>query len=183
MHKGGTETVTKGNPKEGHAGVKFLGHSVHPMAIVFPLGLLSAAVIFEIIYYIVDDPTFAVVAHWMTVAGIIGGAFAAFFGWIDWLAIEDDTRAKKVGLAHGVVNSIVLTSFAASLYFRYGSESEPPVIAFVFALLGAGLALVGGWLGGELVERLGIGVHYGANHNAPSSLNTSDATRSTAAER
>lgn len=175
--------MKKGNAGEESQGAKLLGHSIHPMAIVFPLGLLSAAVIFEVVYYIQGDPTFAIVAYWMTVAGLIGGAFAAVFGWIDWLAIQNDTRAKKVGLAHGLVNSIVLLSFAISLYFRYGRESEPPVIALVFALLGAGLALVGGWLGGELVERLGIGVHYGANHNAPNSLKTSDATRSTAAEQ
>jgi len=30
--------------------------------------------------------------------------------------------------------------------------------------------LVTGWLGGELVNRLGVGVHENANLNAPSSL-------------
>jgi len=32
------------------------------------------------------------------------------------------------------------------------------------------LALVAGWLGGELVDRLGVGVDEGANLNAPNSL-------------
>jgi hypothetical protein len=32
------------------------------------------------------------------------------------------------------------------------------------------LALVTGWLGGELVERLGVGVDEGAHLQAPSSL-------------
>jgi hypothetical protein len=32
------------------------------------------------------------------------------------------------------------------------------------------LALVTAWLGGELVERLGVGVDEGANLDAPSSL-------------
>ena len=35
---------------------------------------------------------------------------------------------------------------------------------------GSGLALVTGWLGGELVERLAIGVDEGAHENASSSL-------------
>ena len=39
-------------------------------------------------------------------------------------------------------------------------------------VLGAGLALVTGWLGGELVDRLAIGVDDGANVDAPSSLST-----------
>jgi len=36
---------------------------------------------------------------------------------------------------------------------------------------------VGGWLGGELVERLGVGVHEGANVNAPSSFTSENVAR------
>ncbi len=37
-------------------------------------------------------------------------------------------------------------------------------------LIGGGLALFTAWLGGELVDRLGVGVDEGANVNAPNSL-------------
>jgi hypothetical protein len=37
-------------------------------------------------------------------------------------------------------------------------------------LVGAILSLLTGWLGGELVDRLGVGVDDGANLDAPSSL-------------
>lgn len=40
----------------------------------------------------------------------------------------------------------------------------------VAGVVGLGLALVTGWLGGELVERLGVGVSDGAHLDAPSSL-------------
>jgi uncharacterized membrane protein len=40
----------------------------------------------------------------------------------------------------------------------------------MLSLAGALLMLVTGWLGGELVERLGVGVDEGANLNAPNSL-------------
>ena len=40
----------------------------------------------------------------------------------------------------------------------------------------AGLALVTEWLGGESVDRLGVGMHEGADVNAPKSL-ISPATR------
>ena len=44
------------------------------------------------------------------------------------------------------------------------------------------VSLVTGWPGGELVDRLGVGVDPGANLNAPSSLSgqPADATRVTA---
>jgi uncharacterized membrane protein len=40
----------------------------------------------------------------------------------------------------------------------------------MLSFMGAGLALLTGWLGGELVDRLGVGVDDGAHPNAPSSL-------------
>jgi len=47
------------------------------------------------------------------------------------------------------------------------------MLASILSLVGFVAALLGGWLGGELVERLGVGVDEGANLNAPNSLTTS----------
>lgn len=38
------------------------------------------------------------------------------------------------------------------------------------AFLGGGIAMITGWLGGELVDRLPVGIDDGANLDAPSSL-------------
>jgi hypothetical protein len=46
----------------------------------------------------------------------------------------------------------------------------PSAGALVLSFAGLLLALVTGWLGGELVDRLGVGVDDGANLDAPSSL-------------
>jgi hypothetical protein len=43
-------------------------------------------------------------------------------------------------------------------------------VALVFSFVGAALAGFTGWLGGELVERLGVGVDDDAGIDAPSSL-------------
>jgi uncharacterized membrane protein len=150
---------------------KFLGHPIHQMLIVFPLGLLATAVVCDLIYLFADRPTAATVSYWMIGAGIIGGLLAAPFGWIDWFAIPRGTRARAIGLWHGVGNVVVLLLFAGSWYLRHrGVPEQPETITFVLSFLGAGLALVTGWLGGELIDRLGVGVHEGANVNAPSSL-------------
>jgi len=89
---------------------KLLGHAIHPIMIVFPLGLLSTAVIFDVIYLLRGNPTFATVAYYMIAAGIIGGFAAAIFGAIDWLAIPSGTRAKSVGVYHAVGNVFGLRS-------------------------------------------------------------------------
>lgn len=53
------------------------------------------------------------------------------------------------------------------------SAWEPTVTSIVIALVGLVIAAVGGWLGGELVERLGIGVETDAGPDAGSSLKRS----------
>jgi uncharacterized membrane protein len=149
---------------------KILGHAIHPILIVFPLGLLATGVIFDAVYMIWGNPTMATVAYWMIVAGIIGGLVAAVPGWIDWFAIPSETRAKSVGLIHGLGNVLVLLLFIGSWWLRRDAPERPELLEHILSFAGAGLALLTGWLGGELVERLGVGVDPGAHINAPNSL-------------
>lgn len=155
---------------------KLFGHPVHPMLVVFPLGLFTAGVVFDIIFLFGGNPTMAVVSFWMITVGIVGGLLAAPFGTIDWLAIPEGTRAKAIGLYHGVGNVIVMLLFLISWIMRVGEAADPGGWAFVLSFVGMGLALFTGWLGGELVDRLGIGVYDDANTNAPSSLSGGRAT-------
>ena len=149
---------------------RVLGHAAHQMLIVFPLGLLATAVVFDVLAMALDEPTFAVVAYWMIVAGIVGGVVAALPGWIDYFAIPANTRAKRIGIVHGLGNTVVLALFVGSWLLRRGEAESPDTLALVLGFAGAGLSLVTGWLGGELVDRLGVGVDDGAHLDAPNSL-------------
>jgi uncharacterized membrane protein len=55
---------------------KLMGHPVHPMLIPFPVGLLTTAVMFDIIYLITDRAGFTVAAAYAIAGGIIGGVLA-----------------------------------------------------------------------------------------------------------
>lgn len=149
---------------------KALGHAIHPMLIPFPLGLLATAVVFDIVYLFTDRPGFAVAAAYMIGAGIIGGLLAAPFGWIDWFKIPSGTRAKSIGLLHGLGNIVVVVLFAVSWLLRAGAAWEPTALALVCSFAAVLLAVAAAWMGGELVERLGVGVDEGAGVDAPSSL-------------
>jgi|SRR5688572_28525629 uncharacterized membrane protein len=149
------------------AKAKLFGHSIHQMLIVFPLGLLGTGVIFDIVFLVREEQLFSAVAYWMMVAGIAGGLLAAPFGLIDWLGIPAGTRAKSVGAAHGIGNVVVLGLFASSVLLRGGEMASPTVGAYACSFIGLLLAVVTGWLGGELVTRFGIGVHEGASVDAP----------------
>jgi uncharacterized membrane protein len=150
--------------------VKFAGHPVHPMLVVFPLGLLGTAVIFDIIYLISDNSQWTVAAHYMIGAGLIGGLAAALFGWLDWMGIPNGTRAKRIGLWHGLGNGAVLALFVLSWVLRRDNPALPPTGAIVAGLAAIVLAVIAAWLGGEMVYRLGVGVDGGAHLDSPSSL-------------
>lgn len=151
--------------------VKILGHPIHPILIVFPLGLLTGAVIFDVIYYFSLFRISAEVGFWMAVSGIAGGLLAAIFGAIDWWAIPSGTRAKNVGTYHGILNIIVVGLFVAAVYRRSGNPGYAlGPVSLVLEVIGVGVSLAGGWLGGELVHRLNVSNDTGAHLNSPSSL-------------
>ena len=150
---------------------RFLGHPIHPMLVVVPLGLFIAAAVFDGLYYWLGDTTFAAISYYNIAAGIIGGLLAAVFGLIDWLAIPSGTRAKRIGLFHGAINVTMVLLFAAAWIARSALPAlAPTTLVLAVELAALVLALLAGWLGGELVDRLGVGVDEGANLNAPNSL-------------
>lgn len=149
---------------------KLFGHHIHPMLIVFPLGLFVTALIFDIIHFISGTQSLSIATFWMIAAGVIGGLLAAVFGVADWLSVGRGTRARRVGAWHGLGNVAVVALFAVSWFLRRGDPSSPSVAAFVLVIVGGALGLVTSWLGGELVERMGVSIDAGANPNAPSSL-------------
>ncbi|MGH9201964.1 MAG: hypothetical protein ACRD2A_12105, partial [Vicinamibacterales bacterium] len=79
--------------------------------------------------------------------------------------VSMESRAKLLGHP-------IHPIFAASAWLRWLTPQEPSALALTLSFGGFVLALITGWLGGELVDRLGVGVDEGAHLNAPSSLTT-----------
>ena len=155
------------------AKIRIAGHALHPMLIVFPLGLLGTSLAWDLAYLASRNPMWGQVAFWTIIAGVIGALLAAVPGFVDWMGIPDHTRAKRIGVYHMVMNVVVLILFIISAAARYTRGYEAPTLGMmVIGWIGIALAIVSGWFGGELVERLGIGVYADANANAPSSLKT-----------
>jgi uncharacterized membrane protein len=151
--------------------MKLFGHPVHPMLVVFPVGLFATAVVFDVLYWIAGNPSFPSVSYYMIAAGILGGLLAAIFGFIDWLGLPAHSRAKNIGGWHGLGNFVIVVLFAISWFLRRADANFVPTsLALALSFVGIGLALITAWIGGELVYRLGVGVDEGANVNAPNSL-------------
>jgi uncharacterized membrane protein len=100
------------------------------------------------------------------------------FGIIDFSRVPDGTRAHSIGIWHAVLSVSMVVLFAVSWLLRLGEPAEPGIIPIILSLVGAALVGSTGWFGGELVDRLGVGVHEGAHLDAPSSLSGRPASES-----
>lgn len=152
---------------------KLLGHPVHQMLVPIPAGLFIVGAVLDIVDAFVDASWIPTVTYWNIAIGIVTAGLAAIFGLVDWTQIPRNTRAKRVGAVHGLGNVAAVALFGIALWMRsnnIGYAVEPAALgleAVAFVMLG-----VTAWLGGELVDRLGVGVDEGAHVDAPNSLRT-----------
>jgi uncharacterized membrane protein len=149
---------------------KILGHPVHQILVAFPMGLLCTAALFDAVSVLTGDVMWSAVAFFMIGAGVVGGMLAAIFGLIDYVAIPAHTRAKRIASLHGSSSVMVIILFTLSWWLRAAPLLRPPPIALVCSFGGLALLGLAGWLGGELLNRLGVGIDDGAHLDARNSL-------------
>jgi uncharacterized membrane protein len=155
---------------ESHA--KLFGHPIHQMLVTFPIGAFGLSVASDTLHTMFGDQKYSHAATLALDFGLASGAVAIPFGLVDWLAIPEGTRAKRVGLWHAIGNVAMLGLFGASRWVR-AREADSPAAKY---LSGAAFMLSGvtAWLGGELVDRYGIGVKGLVIEEAPASLPMSE---------
>jgi uncharacterized membrane protein len=151
--------------------LKILGHPVHPMLVMFPVALLSTAVIFDLVDVLGGPDFLGEVAYWNLTVGLAGGLLAAVAGSFDLLAIPTGTRAKRVALTHALANVAVILLFGAVWAVRLNADGRGAGGALIaIELVAVAVLGLSAWLGGELVDRLGVGVDRDAGLDASSSL-------------
>jgi uncharacterized membrane protein len=151
---------------------KLFGHPVHQMLVTFPIGAFGLSVASDALHTVVGEKKYSQAATLALDFGLASAALAIPFGLIDWLAIPQGTRAKRVGLWHAIGNVAMLGLFGASRWARVREESSLEAKY----LSGAAFMLSGvtAWLGGELVDRYGIGVKGLVIEEAPPSFPMSE---------
>ena len=150
---------------------KFLGHAVHQMLIPVPAGLFIVAALLDVVDAFVGAAWIPTVTFWNIVVGIGSGLLAAIFGFADWTKIPQGTRARRVGAVHGLGNLVAVVLFALAVFIRSDLEGyDSSALSLALEVVSFAILAVTAWLGGELVDRLGVGVDDGANLNAPNSI-------------
>lgn len=130
----------------------WLGHPLHPMVIVAPLGCWLTSVLCDLVG---DDAA----ADLTLKLGTVSALGAAVTGVAQWQDTQELESPRRLGTLHALTNTAGLTCFTASWLCRSkGSRSTGQVLS----LTGLGFAAAAGWLGGDLAYDLGIGVNHTA---------------------
>ena len=138
-------------------------HPIHPMLIVFPIGLWIFSLVCDLIHLAgASGDAWLTVAFYSMVGGLIGALCAAVPGFIDLLYYKGGTPpVKKIALTHMAINLIVVVLYAINIWLRAGEPTHlgttmsAPVL---LSIIGVALLFVSGWLGGQMVHVYGVGV-------------------------
>ena len=145
---------------------KWLGHPLHPALVHIPTALWPAALLFDLLSWTdLGGPIPVQISYYAIFTGLIVALVAALTGLADWADIKPDKPAKKIGLAHMVLNLTVTALFALNLWLRAQlptSTDAVPLHLIGLTLVATLILLVSGYLGGRMVFEHGISV---ARHN------------------
>lgn len=138
-------------------------HPIHPMLVVFPIGLWIFSLACDLIRLAGASPEmWSTIAFFSMVGGLIGALCAAVPGLIDLLFYKGGLPpVKKIALTHMAINLTAVVLYAINIWLRAsnpattnGSFSLPVLLSVI------GVALIFGssWLGGQMVHVYGVGV-------------------------
>lgn len=134
---------------------RWLGHALHPVLSDLPIGLWTAAALFDVVE--MDAP-----ATLMSASGSAAAVATAVTGLADWTVTHG--RDRRLGLLHGLINATALVVQLDSLYHRIRRPRGP---ARGLGMAGWLLALGAAYFGGELVFGRGLMVDHNAWANGP----------------
>jgi nitrite reductase/ring-hydroxylating ferredoxin subunit/uncharacterized membrane protein len=143
-------------------GGRWVGHPLHPALSDLPIGLWTGVLVLDMADGAPEPRRGIDAAGMLSAAGILAAGATALTGISDWSVSDDQDR--RIGLLHGLLNTVALGLQGASLGTRISGHRSA-----ARALGGASLMVTGaaGYLGGHLVFTKGVMVNRVAWSTGP----------------
>jgi uncharacterized membrane protein len=138
--------------------VSILGHPIHPIIVIFPIGALSFAAGTDFGYWLTNDVFWARASIWLLGVGLLSGLAAGIVGMWDFFHIPR-VRNRRAGWVHMLVNITALVLTTINFLLRWASLTGIILpIGLLLSSVVSILLLVSGWYGGELMFRHKVGI-------------------------
>jgi nitrite reductase/ring-hydroxylating ferredoxin subunit/uncharacterized membrane protein len=141
-----------GGPVKDALSGTWLGHALHPVLQLAPLGTWTSAVILDLI----GGEDGKASADLLIGTGLLATVPTVVTGWSDYAdtTVASDS-VRRIGILHAAANVTGAALFAGSLLARgRGARGRGKLLA----MAGMGAVSAGGWLGGHLSYSEGVGV-------------------------
>jgi uncharacterized membrane protein len=127
------------------------------MLVTIPIGLWIFSLVADVVALRSGAPqTWALVAFYSMVGGIVGALAAALPGLVDLLSLTD-RAIKKTAVIHMSINLTIVALYAVNAWVRWNA-SVTGGVTLGLSLLAITMLLVSGWLGGKMVYLARVGV-------------------------
>ena len=138
-------------------------HPLHPALVHFPLAFWIGSSVSDLIALETGQPAWWTVSHHAVAAGTIAAVLALLAGLLELWLRKLPREAVVWVVVHASLMTTALLCFMVSLAWR--TAVPPPASAVAVSLFGCAIVLAGGYCGGTLVYRFGVGVSWrpGAN--------------------
>ena len=140
----------------------WLGHPLHPVLTDIPVGSWTAAVVMDAMEEITGKRELGMGADAAIAIGLVGAVGSAVTGLTDWQAT--DGRARKIGIVHGLLNTVGALLFTGSLIAR---KKDDRSLGRALSTLGFTVAMGAAYLGGKLVYTEQIGTDHTIGQQLP----------------
>jgi nitrite reductase/ring-hydroxylating ferredoxin subunit/uncharacterized membrane protein len=159
--------VIRAGPVKDALSGTWLGHPVHPVSVMVPIGSWTSATLIDLS----ARGRSTVAARRLVGIGLLTALPSALSGLADW---SDTAGAEqRIGVSHAALNSFAVALFGASWWAR----RRPGPTGMVLALAGMAVATGSGYLGGHMIYAQGVGVDTNSFHSGPDEWETVAAVR------
>lgn len=134
--------------------------NIHPLFVHFPLALLSASILFDILGYILRKPSLSNAGGWCLGLGVIAAIVTVITGLQAEETVSLSQEAHTVLEHHEhfqIYSTIVLTGLLIWRGLKRGTVPNPAVVYLGVTAIMVGAILFGSHYGGQLVYEYGAG--------------------------
>lgn len=122
--------------------------------VVLPLALAVLAGTLDIAMLLTGAAGYSASAGYLLLAASVAGVVSAAAGTVVWAATSAGDPARRLSAWHAAANVGVTLTAIVAWSTRRADLGEPSLLSLSLALTGAALAMLTGWLAGEMLARL-----------------------------